>query len=437
MKKLLSLAAVVIGLNAYQIDIKSGWQLKGALEDINVTDVFNESEIISVWTYDGNNNKWKAYLPNMNIDLSNYNNIEPLNVIHQGEGFWVNANSDLLVETGNVANANDSNVSYTGTITENNLVDTPTTFSLSDIANKTFKVFVEDDFIEVTFNSNGIANLTFDDDNYEIKLENGIIKVYENNNLIDEYKKVKADNNGIIVLGKDLEDNEYYLEPWLTTITPVDMSDLNYPFIVYEALYGRVKKITFESNKILFESGWELNSTIENGKIVAINEYVSDDGNYGHITTYQVQYIGEVDKYKIPKIEGYWEHWEINDDLIGVTFNNIIDTNQSIYGYILHSDGTASTTYNSDANITYQLINSTEINLTECYDIDSCYTRNITIDPNTGKITENDTFSFVTIHSEDPIITNYVSNNYRVLPNKRVIKDRILQKYKKLRKKPF
>ena len=249
MKKLLSLAAVVIGLNAYQIDIKSGWQLKGALEDINVTDVFNESEIISVWTYDGNNNKWKAYLPNMNIDLSNYNNIEPLNIIHKGEGFWVSANSDLLVETGNVANANDSNVSYTGTITENNLVDTPTTFSLSDIANKTFKVFVDGYFIEVTFNSNGIANLTVEGENYEVKLENGIIKAYENNVLIDEYKKVKVGTNGIIVLGKNLEDNEYYLEPWITTINPVDMSTLNYPFTVYEADYDHVSKITFENNK--------------------------------------------------------------------------------------------------------------------------------------------------------------------------------------------
>ena len=436
MKKLLSLAALVIGLNAYQIDIKSGWQLKGALEDINVTDVFNEAEIISVWTYNDENGKWRAYVPNMNVNLDSYG-IEPLNIIHKGEGFWVNANNNLFIET----NTDYGNFYYDDNIiTEDNLIDKPTTFELSDIANKTFKFFWEDDFIDLTFDSNGIANMEIDGKNYEIKLENGIIKAYENGVLISKYKKVKADNNGIIVFGTDL-DLEYnntfsYLEPWLTTISPVDMSTLNYPFTVYEAHYG-VEKITFKNNKIVFESGWELNSTIENGKIVAINEYVSDDGNYGHITTYQVQYIGEVDKYKIPKIEGYWEHWEINDDLIGVTFNNIIDTNQSIYGYILHSDGTASTTYNSDADITYQLINSTEINLTECYDIDSCYTRNITIDPNTGKITENDTFSFVTIHSEDPIITNYVSNNYRVLPNKRVIKDRILQKYKKLRKKPF
>ena len=104
MKKLLSLAALVIGLNAYQIDIKSGWQLKGALEDINVTDVFNEAEIISVWTYDDENGKWRAYLPNVNVNLDSYG-IEPLNIIHKGEGFWVNASNNLFVETNISENA--------------------------------------------------------------------------------------------------------------------------------------------------------------------------------------------------------------------------------------------------------------------------------------------------------------------------------------------
>ena len=36
MKKILFLIAMIIGLNAYQINIKNGWQLKGALEDYNV-----------------------------------------------------------------------------------------------------------------------------------------------------------------------------------------------------------------------------------------------------------------------------------------------------------------------------------------------------------------------------------------------------------------
>ena len=473
MKKILSLAAIIIGLNAYQINIKSGWQLKGALEDINVTDIFNKPEITSVWTYDDENNKWKVYLPNTNIDLDNYG-IKPLNIIYKGEGFWINANNSLLIEIDNKdesilsqANENyieesinennikDNNITESieynsNIITEDNLIDTPTAFELTDIANKTFKTFIGDDIIEIAFDSNGVANLKIYGQNYQAKLENGIIKVYdEDNNLIREYKKVKANSNGIIVFGKD-KDSEYnsyfsYLKPWLTTINPIDMSTLNYPFTVYE-VDNYIEKITFESNKILFEFGWELNSTIKDGKIIATDEYISTDGNYGHTTIYKVQYIGEIDKYKIAKIDGEWKDWEIDNDLIGLTFNDIIDTNQSVFDYILNSDGTASyqysgemvyDEYDADSNITYQLISSTEINLTKCYDDGYCYTRNITIDSNTGKITiSGDDFSFVTIHSKEPIIINYENNSYRILYNNNPIKDRILR-HKKLIKRLF
>ena len=124
MKKLLSLAAVVIGLNAYQIDIKSGWQLKGALEDINVTDVFNKQEIVSVWTYNDETNTWRAYVPNMNVNLDSHG-IEPLNIIHQGEGFWVNASNNLVIETNiseNIQNIDENVSNDEGNITT--IIDT-------------------------------------------------------------------------------------------------------------------------------------------------------------------------------------------------------------------------------------------------------------------------------------------------------------------------
>jgi len=94
---------MIIGLNAYQINIKSGWQLKGALEDINVTSVFNKPEIISVWTYDDENNKWRAYLPNTNIDLNKFG-IKPLNTINKGEGFWVNSIENININPVNYKN---------------------------------------------------------------------------------------------------------------------------------------------------------------------------------------------------------------------------------------------------------------------------------------------------------------------------------------------
>jgi hypothetical protein len=49
MRRILSLIGnVIIGVSAYTI-INKEWQLKVALEDINVTSVFNKSNIISGW----------------------------------------------------------------------------------------------------------------------------------------------------------------------------------------------------------------------------------------------------------------------------------------------------------------------------------------------------------------------------------------------------
>jgi hypothetical protein len=98
MKKFLSLAAaLIIGVNAHTFNLVKGWQLLGTNQDINVS-VFNNSNIISVWTYDKNNKKWKAFLPNSSIDLSKYN-IDNLEKINKDEGFWVNAKSNIEFST--------------------------------------------------------------------------------------------------------------------------------------------------------------------------------------------------------------------------------------------------------------------------------------------------------------------------------------------------
>jgi len=100
MKKLFSfVAAMAISAGAYTLNLHSGWQLKGALSDINVSK-FNNSNIISVWTYNSNNQKWKAYLPNSSINLSQYG-IENLQEIKEGEGFWINASSATSFEVSN------------------------------------------------------------------------------------------------------------------------------------------------------------------------------------------------------------------------------------------------------------------------------------------------------------------------------------------------
>jgi len=89
---------IIIGIFAYAyvLNVNKGWQLKGALSDINIQDL-NSSNINSVWSYDEITKKWRAYFPNKEINFSNF--INKLDTIKQGEGFWVNAynNTNIVV----------------------------------------------------------------------------------------------------------------------------------------------------------------------------------------------------------------------------------------------------------------------------------------------------------------------------------------------------
>jgi hypothetical protein len=98
MKKILSfITCLAVGASAYSLHFKKGWQLKGALEDINVS-VFKNSNIKSVWTYDDNTGKWKAYIPNAPVNLSKFG-IENLPKINKGEGFWVKSLANFSLNT--------------------------------------------------------------------------------------------------------------------------------------------------------------------------------------------------------------------------------------------------------------------------------------------------------------------------------------------------
>ena len=152
-KKIFSMAvaaALSIGtLNAYQINLKKGWNLKGALTDINVKD-FNNSNIISIWTYDGQT-PWRVYLPNNPNIMNNLpQGIQPLNIIHKGEGYWVLSKNNLTIDAGNefasqqsqsqtqncqVIDPTTGNISSANSVFDRYLV-TPSNIELSDIADK-------------------------------------------------------------------------------------------------------------------------------------------------------------------------------------------------------------------------------------------------------------------------------------------------------------
>ena len=119
MKKLLTFLLFLVFLFGYDINLTRGWQMLGALDDINVQ-AFNNQKIAVVWTYDETTKQWAAYSPI--VDLSLYPKINPLSNIEKGKGFWVLSRSSLTVDT-NVS-VNDANNTSTPVYTvEKKLTD--------------------------------------------------------------------------------------------------------------------------------------------------------------------------------------------------------------------------------------------------------------------------------------------------------------------------
>lgn len=77
-------------LSAQTLSLKSGWNLVGAVEDINASEI---SCAQTVWTYD-TNGTWSLYQTMNTSDNYGYPQLDNIN---QGTGFWVNANSDCSI----------------------------------------------------------------------------------------------------------------------------------------------------------------------------------------------------------------------------------------------------------------------------------------------------------------------------------------------------
>jgi len=92
MKKILIVIFLLshMPLSAYEMEIKSGWQLLGAVEPINMLTIFEERCVNSIFTY--KNNEWSEY-SFRNGKYSVYD-INIIDTINKGEGFWINGASD-------------------------------------------------------------------------------------------------------------------------------------------------------------------------------------------------------------------------------------------------------------------------------------------------------------------------------------------------------
>lgn len=104
------LIVVLMALNLYALDysIKSGWQLLGTQESIDVNK-FTNTPILNIWVY--RENKWYCYTDDENLKakLSDYN-ISSFEYILPNEGFWVYSAGNYLFSTSNSSSTTSLNL---------------------------------------------------------------------------------------------------------------------------------------------------------------------------------------------------------------------------------------------------------------------------------------------------------------------------------------
>ncbi|MBN2782129.1 MAG: hypothetical protein JXQ66_02695 [Campylobacterales bacterium] len=80
---------------AQDIEVKDGWQLYGATEDIEITK-FDKECIDIIWKYDGLSKQWSAYSPKLDIaSLLGSNSV--MNKLDIANGFWVLGNGNCNI----------------------------------------------------------------------------------------------------------------------------------------------------------------------------------------------------------------------------------------------------------------------------------------------------------------------------------------------------
>ncbi len=93
-----------INLFSYQIDLKEGWNLVGATEDIITSNIVAKDSCADfVWSYqNGKDNKWSLYV--INDENFSYTTFPKLIKIKKGDGFWIRAKKDCTIETKKIRN---------------------------------------------------------------------------------------------------------------------------------------------------------------------------------------------------------------------------------------------------------------------------------------------------------------------------------------------
>ena len=105
-KRFFTIASLLLSSSIYaqDINITTGWQLKGTETGFANMSDFDNTCINTVWSYDSIEKKWKAYSSNEITKqlITNSLLISELENININDGFWISANSNCTINTSDI-----------------------------------------------------------------------------------------------------------------------------------------------------------------------------------------------------------------------------------------------------------------------------------------------------------------------------------------------
>jgi len=420
-----------VGSANSNMNITSGWQMKGSEVGFSTMQNFNQSCIDTVWSYDTATNSWRAYSPDNGLAtlIQNSATIATLSSINPDDGFWVKANSNCLI-------TKEGNITEPTVIYQTDaLWPYATPLTLNMLANKSFKAgyegalnaagpiagtkpltFDENGFANINDNSmNSCANQSFENNislNSDGVLVNKWRRTYLNSDTNEtesysyktESKLLASDASiGYVLVDRHYDDyNKQYQENVSSMIfdnaveNPIDMAT-KLPYTVYDSwnitnksgrTYDTNRSIThFDKNGV---NSSDENFSIEDGKIVTSYDY-NDSSQESHNIEKQ-QIVFEIGDFDILKHEyagttknkqisysdenNSWTTLDLNASI--TTFYDIFQlTHNKIYDDVYDLDnGTISNPYATCNTQTFSISDDGKT-LTSCYSDGYCYDRQL------------------------------------------------------------
>lgn len=411
MKRVAALSLVAASLLAYQIHVQPGWQMKAALEDLNVS-VFDGTPTQVIWSYNDTTERWQVYVPN-NPTLEIPSSIDRLRTIPKERGYWVlsaqyfSFNPDIL--------------RYLSAF--NRYVDTPQKLEKSALAQKSFYLPTNDAiaqkayYMQIYFDKNATASQSG-----QWMLENGYLDVYDySGKLKGVYEKMATNTDGdILLVGLKVKDGnitDTFLQPMISfghfdNLPFVDMSQ-KLPYTVYSAQDSRsytlyttdhtIESYIYNKDSRTYQKDTSYNEefTIENGKIKI--KHVQP--NYSE--TKYIQIIDEIGRYDIVQIDEEINATCLDSTLIGKSWDDILEKNatsqcaQMVYYETNERPANWRHLIRNGNILTLQYMPCNE-SRTQCANITATIT--YVLDDQNGSITTQQKKSQIVVWSSEPIV---------------------------------